>query len=205
MRIWIKFMTFLSFSTIAFGAVADSADKVSPLLIGAHVPDVNLTTIEGQSINLPHIVSQKPTVVIFYRGGWCPFCNRQLAGLQDIQQEIVNAGWQIIAISPDKPEKLVESRQKHGLQYRQFSDSPMTAAQAFGIAFKVDKETLQRYKGWGIDLEAASGQTHHWLPVPSVFLIGTDGRIRFTYVNPDYKVRIRPSVLIAAIKAENGD
>jgi hypothetical protein len=51
------------------------------------------------------------------------------------------------------------------------------------------------------NLEAASGEKHHLLPVPSVFIVGREGMIGFTYVNPDYKVRIDSDVLLAAAKA----
>ena len=77
----------------------------------------------------------------------------------------------------------------------------MKAARALGIAFRMDDATLERYKGCGIDLETASGETHHLLPVPSVFIVGKDGLIKFTYVNPDYKVRVAPDVLLAAARA----
>jgi peroxiredoxin len=72
---------------------------------------------------------------------------------------------------------------------------------AFGLAFRVDDATFQRYHGFGIDLEAASGKTHHILPVPAVFIVDENGRIEFEYVNPDYRLRIPASVVLAAAKA----
>ena len=77
----------------------------------------------------------------------------------------------------------------------------MTAASAFGIAHKVDDDTLKVYKNYGIDLEESSGEQHHLLPVPSVVRVGKSGRIEFQYVNPDYKIRLDPQVLLAAAKA----
>jgi peroxiredoxin len=76
----------------------------------------------------------------------------------------------------------------------------MAAAKALGIAFRVDDETYKMYTKFGVDLEAESGRQHHLLPVPSVFILGTDGIIDFAYVNPDYKVRIEPELLLAAAK-----
>lgn len=110
-------------------------------------------------------------------------------------------GYQIIAISPDRPEKLKESILKHNLNYTVLSDSPMESAKAFGIAYKVDKETVANLNKFGIDLEDASGKKHNYLPVPAVFVIGVDGVIKFTYVNSDYKVRIDTDVLLSAAKA----
>ena len=93
------------------------------------------------------------------------------------------------------------SQKKNELGYVLLSDSEMAASRAFGIAYRVDEETLAALKKWGIDLAQASGQTHHLLPVPAVFLIGKQGTIRFSYVNPNYRVRLGPDVLLAAAKA----
>ena len=78
------------------------------------------------------------------------------------------------------------------------------AARAFGIAFQLDAETVDLYRRAGIDLEEASGETHHGLPVPSVFVVDADGVIRFTHSNPDYKVRLAPEKLLAALDAVTG-
>ncbi|MDA2937977.1 redoxin domain-containing protein [Acidobacteria bacterium AH-259-A15] len=110
-------------------------------------------------------------------------------------------GYQLIAVSADRTEKLQQSIGKHQLKYELVSDSQMAGAKAFGLAYRVDDKTLERYKGFGIDLEEASGEGHHLLPVPAVFLIGTDGIIDFQYVNPDHRVRLDPDLLLAAAKA----
>ena len=139
-------------------------------------------------------------MLVFYRGGWCPYCNTQLGNLVKIEQEIIDAGWQIIAISPDQPEKLSETIEKHNMKYTLLSDSTMQAAMKFGIAIKVDDQTLEQYKNYGIDLDDASGQSHHMLPVPAVFLIGTDGIIKFENANPNYRIRLDTETLLSEIK-----
>lgn len=77
----------------------------------------------------------------------------------------------------------------------------MSGARALGIAFRLDDPTVAQYGKFGIDVEAASGETHHELPVPAVFVIGTDGTIRFEYVNPDYKSRLDSDVLLSMARA----
>ena len=89
---------------------------------------------------------------------------------------------------------LVDSR------FRVLSDSPMELCAQLGIAFEVDPELVDEYRGWGIDLEADSGYDHHRLPVPAAFVI-MDSTVRFSYVNPDYKSRVDGSVLLAAAAA----
>jgi peroxiredoxin len=189
----------LSGMTVRAGDIPSSAQDVRPLLIGSAVPDVTLKTADGTDFSLRAAAAKKPSILIFYRGGWCPYCNLHLGQLQTAEPELLKLGYQILAISPDRPEKVSEGAEK--VNYTLLSDASMTAAKAFGIAFRVDDATLDKYKGYGIDLEAASGQKHHLLPVPAVFVAGADGRIHFVYVNPDYKIRLAPEVLLAAAKA----
>lgn len=106
----------------------------------------------------------------------------------------------MVAISPDRPEKLAESRRAKGLGYALLSDSRLAAARAFGIAFQLDEETRRQYARYGIDLEDASGEGHGRLPVPSVFLVEAGGAIRWVYSNPDYKVRPENQRLLEAAR-----
>lgn len=182
-------------------SVAASANEICPLLVNAPVPKLTLRKLDGSAFDLNAALKEKPTVVIFYRGGWCPFCNLQLGQLQKIESQLVEMGFQLIAISPDRPEKLRESVQKHKLTYVLLSDSNAVATQAFGLAFKVSDKTLEQYKGFGIDLEDAAGAPHHVLPVPAVFIVGKDGIIQFEYINPNYKVRLNAELLLVAAKA----
>ena len=121
--------------------------------------------------------------------------------LQEIAPELTKLGYRIIAISPDGVEKLRSSLDKNEVGFVLLSDSKMKAAIGFGVAFQADDATVEQLEDYGIDLEKASGEKHHQLPVPSVFLVGESGRIEFQYVNPDYKVRLDPDVLLAAARA----
>jgi peroxiredoxin len=117
-----------------------------------------------------------------------------------VESELSDLGFPVIAISADRPAKLTKSREAKGLGYTLYSDSSLTAARAFGIAFQLDDAMVAQYKGYGIDLEEASGQKHHQLPVPSVFLVEAGGTIRWVYSNPDYQVRPENAALLAAAR-----
>lgn len=106
-----------------------------------------------------------------------------------MREELEALGFRVIAFSPDRPEKMVKSLEVEDLGYELYSDSDLAAARAMGIAFQLGAAEALAYKGFGIDLEAASGKDHHQLPVPSVFLVEPGGTIRWVYSNPDYKVR----------------
>lgn len=177
---------------------ANSANEICPVKVSEKVPDSQVQNLDGEKINLSDFVNGKQTVLIFYRGGWCPYCNLQLASLNDIEKDLLNLGYQLVAISIDKPEKLKESIDKHALTYTLLSDSKAEASIAFGLAFRVDDKYNEMLKSHNMSLEDASGETHHILPVPAVFVLDKDGVIQFEYVNPDYKVRLNGEILLKA-------
>jgi peroxiredoxin len=182
--------------------VAESAEEICPLLVGAKIPTLTLKTHGGADFDLNSAVMQKPAVLIFYRGGWCPYCNLHLAELQKIESDLLKLDYQIIAISIDRFEKLAPTIEKQKLNYTILADDRALATTAFGLAYKVSDADFQRLQGFGMDLEEASGQKHHILPVPAALVVGTDGIIKFSYINPNYKARVKTDILLAAAKAE---
>jgi len=182
-----------------------SADEVEPLLPGMQAPAFRVRDVRRNPVTFDPSAMTRPVIMTFFRGGWCPYCNLHLAELRLAEQELKDMGFDIWFISIDRPELLYESLEDPGIGYTVYSDARLEATRAFGIAFRVDDETVERYRGYDIDLEAASGENHHVLPAPSTFLIGADGVIRFQYTNPDYTVRLHPSVLLAAARAYQND
>jgi peroxiredoxin len=170
-------------------------------MINAKMPPLSLRSASGQNVDLNDRIAKKPAILIFYRGGWCKYCNTQLDQLQEQIGRFEELGYQVIAISPDSAERTQERQMNRQYSYLVLSDSMNTASQAFGIAFKLSDALHATYKAQGVDLEAASGQKDHILPVPAVFIIGTDGTIKFVYANPDYTKRIEMDVLVKAAEA----
>lgn len=194
----IVFFALINFVLAQESEAAKSATEICPILNGQQIPDVTVTTLDDTQKNLRELVSEKPTVLIFYRGGWCPYCNAHLSELFDIEITLEKMGYQILAISMDKPSKLNETLDKTKINYTLLSDSDAEAVKAFGIAFRVDDSTNEKYLQMGIDLAGSSGETHQILPVPAAYVVDTDGVIHYSYVNPDYKTRIDSEVLIKA-------
>lgn len=196
----LLFLAIIGCSSSPDNRVPNRAMDVTPLLIGETIPDIELSNHQGDAINLRQASSEN-TLFVFYRGGWCPFCSTELADLAAIEDSLYSMGFNIVAISPDRPEFLRMSMDDVEMDYTLLSDSMMEASKAFGIAFRLDDETFNSYKNNGLDLEERSGQDHHLLPAPAVFLSNGDGVIEFQYVNPDYRQRIDKDVLMAAASA----
>ena len=114
--------------------------------------------------------------------------------------ELSGLGFPVIAVSADRPSKLVKSLEQHDLGYTLYSDGSLAAAREFGIVYQLDDAEVARYAGYGVDLESESGHGHHQLPVPSVFLVEAGGVIRWVYSNPDYRVRPDNASLLNAAR-----
>lgn len=184
---------------LAMTIVATTAPAEGPG-VGDKVPDTQLRGEDGERVGLRALVDGQPAVLVFYRGGWCPFCTKHLAGMAGIHDEVRENGFQVLAISPDRPAKLAETPDRESLGYRLLSDSTMETARAFGIAFQVPADLVRKYKEeFGIDLEADSGQTHHLLPHPAVYVVAGDGSILFAHVNEDYRERLDPDKVLEAV------
>lgn len=172
-----------------------------PLGVGDEIPDATLRTPEGETVKLRALVADSPSVLVFYRGGWCPYCVRHLGVLAEIEDQLLASGHRLLAISPDRPEKLRNKPELAQSPFKLLSDSPAEVIRAFRIAFQVPDELVAKYKNdYGIDLESDSGHDHHLLPHPAVYVVGRDGAIRFAHVNPDYTKRLEPEKLLAALK-----
>ena len=182
-------------------SVADSPDQVCPISVGESIPAVTLKDVNAKPVAVTSVLAEKPTLLIFYRGSWCPYCNTHLGELKKIESDLIKMGYQIIAVSPDLPKNLKVSVEKNQLAYTLLSDSDAELIKGVGLAFRVDNETIAAYHQYNIDLEQASGATHHILPVPAALLVATDGIVKFIFYAPDYKVRADKEVLLAAARS----
>lgn len=170
--------------------IAKSAEEICPVKIGMEVPSAIIESITGSDIDIKEIVKDQKSIIIFYRGGWCPYCNMHLSELQKIEEDIQKLGYKIIAISMDNPENLSSTITEHKMKYELYSDSKANACKEFGIAFKLPESEVDKLKSYHMDIEKSSGEKHHILPVPSLFLVDAEGIIQYSYVNVDYKVRM---------------
>jgi peroxiredoxin len=188
-------------TVIALTATADVPNdptQVRPLSVGTRAPAFAAQTVDGKIRSFSPDGYRKPTIVIFYRGGWCPYCNTQLSDLRTVEPKLRARGFEIVFLSTDQPKLLYSSLKATDIHYTLLSDSHLEAARAFHVAYQVDDGTLAKMRDYGVDLEVSTGTTLHELPVPSVFIIDTLGTIRYVYSNPDYKVRLGADALWAA-------
>jgi peroxiredoxin len=176
-------------------------EDVHPLPIGVRIPaQILLWTVEGRATTLQEAMNAKPAVLVFFRGGWCPYCDLQLSELRQVESQLKSIGYQIIAIGPDSPASMRARMVKDEISYLLLSDDSLNLIKAFGIAFQLDEAKIARFRAY-TGLDEKSGELHRLLPVPAVYLVDAAGRVQFQYVNPDYRVRMPKELLLAAAQA----
>jgi len=180
--------------SIAQNDLPKSATDIALLLIGEKAPNTSLKTIDGKSVSFLETLDKKKTILVFYRGGWCPYCNQHLSALAEAEPELIKLGYKIIAISPDSSKSLQETKSKDEVNYTLLSDSKNNFSKAFGIAFEAPKN-YEKYL-----LKGSDNVNSSIIPVPSVFILDKEGTILFEYIAPDYKHRLSNELLMAVAK-----
>lgn len=183
--------------------VAMSIAQVRPLLIGQSAPNAVLLDLEGRETSLEALLTKQQAVVVFFRGGWCPYCTKQLQQLQQIMSALGQAHYQVIAISPDPPEQLRGFKSERGLKFDVYSDPGGAAAERFGLAYRVGPADFggdAMFASWR-DVAPEHRSKAPRLPVPAVFLTLPSRIIVYQYVNIDVNVRLSAEVLLTAARA----
>lgn len=169
-------------------------EKPEGLFIHSKAFDFKAKDVSGEAINLKDLRKNGPVVIVFYRGNWCPYCNKELSQLQDSLQLIKDKGASLVAITPETPEGIIKTAEKTKATFPIIYDEDMKIMKAYDVAFKVAEKTVTRYKSFDIDLAANNNQRPDeiYLPVPAVYIVDKEGNITYRYFEPDYKKR--PSV-----------
>lgn len=170
------------------------------LKTGDIAPDFALPDASGRKISLKGLLEDAPVILVFYRGGWCPYCNLELRAYQRLLPEIRNAGGQLIAISPQSPDESLSTQEKNALAFPVLSDLTASVAEDFGILFNLPEYLQELYASLGHDLPQINSAGRWVLPVPATYVIGQDGRIVAHHVEIDYRTRMEPKAAIAALQ-----
>jgi peroxiredoxin len=182
------------------GAVGGTVRAGVGLAVGAKAPEAELRTAGNEVVALSSLYKDGPVVVVFIRGGWCPYCTGSLAGWEKKMDDLKAAGASLVVITPEKPDRHEAMTQKHSLHMRVLSDAKMEAARGFGLLFTMDDTTRKTYEGYGIDL-AARNTTGTWeLPHPGTFVIDRAGVVRYAFAREDYKERAEPAEVMEAVR-----
>lgn len=179
---------------LAFLLFYSATGQTAPegLFIASRAPDFKAKDQTGTEVRLKDLLKKGKVVLVFYRGNWCPYCNKALARLQDSLQLIKDKGATLLAVTPEKPEGVAKTTEKTKAEYSILYDEGLKIMKAYDVAFEVPENTITRYKNAGLDIEKNNGENGKFLPVPAVYIIDQESTIRYRFFETDYKKR--PSV-----------
>jgi peroxiredoxin len=183
--------------------VADlsASGSVPGLAVGDRAPGFTLPGADGNAVALADRLAAGPVVLAFYRGGWCPVCNIELRTLQQRLDDITARGASLVAVSPQGPDDSLDLAERMGLGFDVLSDLDQSVAEAYRIRFRLSGELIRQYTEWGMLLPDLNADRSWDLPVPATFVLDRSGVVRARHVDPDYRQRIDPDDVIAALDA----
>jgi peroxiredoxin len=167
---------------------------------GDQLESFSLDDAFGTAVSLSDLTETGPAVIVFYRGGWCPYCNVALRTYQrELLHQLAAFGARLAAISPQTPDASLSTAEKAELSFTVLSDPGSRVAQRLGIAFRQADDVLDAQHKLGLDLAKANAEGSPWLPRPTVLIVGQDRTVRFADIQPDYTARTEVADIISAL------
>ena len=182
----------------ALAAAGVPADAVS---VGDTLAPFALPDATGQTRTLEELTAEGPAVIVFYRGGWCPYCNLTLRSYQrDLLPQLAAYSARLVAISPETPDASLSTQEKAELRYPVLSDPAAELASSLGITFQPSEAGLMTQRKLGVDIRTTRADNGTLLPMPTVLIIDRDHVVRFVDIHPDYTGRTEVNDILTAVQ-----
>jgi len=174
-----------------------SAQDPQGLQVNQAAPDFSGKDQYGNTITLKSLLKKGNVLLVFYRGEWCPYCNKYLKELEESLLSISSKGASVVAVTPEKPEYVTKSVEKTKATFSILHDEALKIMKSYDVAYKLDSKAINKYKKIKVDLNVINGPVNSEnLPVPAVYVINKQGVIVYRFFDPDYTNRAPISTLI---------
>jgi peroxiredoxin len=168
---------------------------------GATFPDFQLASADGRFVRRADILAHGPAVISFYRGAWCPYCSAELNALAEITPQVQAAGANLVAITPEAGGTALRTKVDRGFDFEILCDLDNVLAAECGLVFPVPDDVRKAYIENKIDLALIQGNDAWLLPTPATYIVRPNATIAKAYVNPDFRQRLEPAEILAALSA----
>lgn len=172
--------------------------------IGEPLPSFQLPDENGRLVSLASLLQTGPAVISFNRGHWCPYCKLELRALASVDQRIRQLGASVVSIMPDSATLTADYATKNGLPFPVLSDIDLGYSLSLGLIFWVGAEVQRLYQDVGVDLEKYHGNAGYFLPMAAKFIVGQDGLVKARQVNLEFRERMEPEAIVAALEKLRG-
>lgn len=198
-------LTFISvfLFQLGFSQADQSAESQTGIAVGTKAPTFSALKADSTTFTLNDALKKGPVVLIFYRGHWCPVCNKHLANIQDSLKMVTALGASVVAVSPQKPEYLDKMSKKSGATFNLLYDENYLIANAYGVSFKPKTSQLMVYNNMlNAKLKKSQSDKSQTLPIPATYIINKDGTIIWRQFDPNYKNRSSVKDIIATLTSQ---
>ena len=182
-------------------SLRDAGVGTGALKAGDAAPEFALSTAEGRIVALADLLAKGPVVLSFYRGKWCPYCVTELEALREASSDIAALGGTLVAVTAEDCGGALAAKRKHQLEFEILCDFENGLGLTFGLVFRVPDIIRQFYQEADLNFPLIYGNDSWFLPVPATYVIGRDGVIRHAYVNPDFRERLDPAIILDVLKS----
>ena len=169
------------------------------LKTGDHFPDFKLPNAQGEEVSSETLLKQGPLIISFYRGGWCPYCNIELKALQAALPEFKEKNAQLIAISPERPDNSLSTKEKNNLNFEVLTDKDNSFSRSINLVYQLPGELVSLYNKFGIDLKESQNNENNELPISATYVVNKEGVVTYDFVKEDYKLRADPKAILEAL------
>ena len=168
--------------------------------VGEKLAPFALADATGESRTLDELAAEGPLVIVFYRGGWCPYCNVTLRSYErDLVSHLAAHSARLVAISPETPDASLTTQEKAELSYTVLSDPGAELASSLGITFEPSEAGIAAQRTLGVDIRTTRADGGTMLPMPTVLIVDRDHVVRFVDIHPDYTGRTEVDEILAAL------
>ena len=181
-------------------AVEESSITASAKQVGDVAPDFVLPHASGEKVKLSDALKDGPVVLTWYRGGWCPYCNLTLHAMQKELPNFKAAGATLFALTPEVPDHSMSTAEKNELEFQVLSDLDNQVAREYGVVFKLTDDVAAIYEE-KFGLSEYNGNKSAELPLAATYVIGTDGKIVYAFLDADYRNRAEPSKITEVLQS----
>lgn len=174
--------------------------ETNAIQIGRQAPHFALPNAQGAPVSLQQLLTQGAVVLSFYRGAWCPYCNLEIRALNAFKDQFKAAGASLVAISPQLPDRSAKLATEANLGFEVLSDVGNLVARNYGLTYLLDAALHEVYLSFGMDIPAHNGDSTWELPFPATYVIDSAGKVRFAFVDSDYRKRAEPAKLLECLQ-----
>lgn len=180
-------------------AIKQSNVVNNALQVGDTALNFTLQNALGKKVTLYDELKNGVVILMWYRGGWCPYCNVALHYMQQALPEFNKYGATLLAITPELPNNSISTKEKNELQFEVLSDIDNAVARQYKVVFKLTEDVKKNYEN-SFGLSNYNGNNKGELPLAATYIIGQDKIIKYAFLNANHRNRAEPQDLLDVLK-----